>query len=197
MASRVDGVSLGMITAGGLLVYAGVRGLSIPHALQALVQGQSPAGGVKAAQISGTPPDGGNTGGGGGTGSPGLVAAAPAPSGSEKSWIDSFLTAVGAPITQANEDSITAWIAHEGDFATSGNNPLNTTQPNSDSIGVKNSVGVQIFRTPSGGVNANATALLNGLYGDILLLLRSGSGLCGHTLQGLSTWSGGGYSSVC
>ena len=194
MASRVDGISLGMLAAGGLIAYAGVRGVSIPSAVQKLIQGQSPAGALKAAQITGTPAS--DTGTGPASG-PGLVQAAPTPSGSEKSWIDSFLAAVGAPLTTANEASVTAWIAHEGDFASSGNNPLNTTQSNSDSIGIKNSVGVQIFRTPSGGVNANATALLNGLYGDIVLLLRSGQGLCGHTLRGLSTWSGGGYSSVC
>jgi hypothetical protein len=29
------------------------------------------------------------------------------------------------------------------------------------------------------------------------MLLRSGQGLCGHSLAGLSTWSGGGYSQVC
>lgn len=190
MPSRVDGVSLGMLAAGGLLTYAGVRGYSIPSALQKLIQGQSPSGAAKAAQISGTPASAGVTSSSG-------VGAAPAPSGSEKSWIDSFLTAAGAPLTAANESSVTAWISHEGDFASSGNNPLNTTQANSGSIGTKNSIGVQIFRTPSDGVNANVTALLNGFYGDIVMLLRSGQGLCGHSLQGLSTWSGGGYSSVC
>lgn len=183
-----------MIAVGGLLAYAGVKGISIPDEIAKLIQGQSPASAAKTAQITGTSVS--QTGGGPPTGS-GLVQAAPTPTGSEKSWIDSFLTAVGAPITAANEQSITSWIAHEGDFATSGNNPLNTKQTNSDSIGTKNSVGVQIFRTPSGGVNANATALLNGLYGDILMLLRSGQGLCGHSLHGLSVWSGGGYSSVC
>ena len=191
---HIDGVALGSLAAGSLLLYAGIKGLSVPGAVQAIIQGKSPATAAKTAQISGTPIT--QTGGGPPSGS-GIVGAAPTPTGSEKSWIDSFLIAVGAPTTAANEESITAWIAHEGDFATSGNNPLNTTQANSDSIGTKNSVGVQIFRTPSGGVNANATALLNGLYGDILLLLRSGQGLCGHSLQGLSTWSGGGYSSVC
>ena len=192
--ARIDGVALGSVAVGSVLLYASIKGLSIPGAVQAIVQGRSPATAASAAQITGTPVT--QTGGGPASGS-GIVGAAPAPTGSEKSWIDSFLTAVGAPVTAANEASIRAWISHEGDFATSGNNPLNTTQSNSDSIGTKNSVGVQIFRTPSGGVNANATALLNGLYGDILLLLRSGQGLCGHTLHGLSVWSGGGYSSVC
>src|SRR5258708_2451354 len=191
---RIEGVALGSLAAGSVLLYAGIRGLSIPGAVQAIVQGKSPGTAAAAAQITGTPIT--QAGGGPPAGS-GIVGAAPAPTGSETSWIKSFLTAVGAPSTPANLSSVSAWISHEGDFATSGNNPLNTTQTNSDSIGTKNSVGVQIFRTPSGGVNANATALLNGLYGDILLLLRSGQGLCGHSLQGLSTWSGGGYSSVC
>lgn len=197
---RIDGLSLGMIAAGGVLTYAGVRGKSVPGALTALIQGQSPATAPKAApiqQIVQVTQTGPATG-------PGLVQAAPTPTSSEDSWIRSFLAAVSAPATPANISSMSAWISHEApwnssppDGALYTNNPLNTTQPNSDSIGAINSVGVQRFRTLSGGLNANATVLLNGRYGDILMLLRSGQGLCGHSLQGLSTWSGGGYSSVC
>ncbi len=190
----MNGPAIAGLGIGTLLLYSAIKGKSILATVQSVIIGQSPANVAPTEQItSPTPPADVKSK----TGGAGLVNAAPTPTGSEKSWIDSFLTAVGAPTTGPNEQSLTAWIAHEGDFATSGNNALNTTQPNSDSIGVKNSIGVQIFRTPSGGVNANATALLNGLYPDILMLLRSGNGLCGQSLKGLSTWSGGGYSSVC
>jgi cell wall-associated NlpC family hydrolase len=37
-------LSLGLIAAGGMLAYAGVKGYSIPHALQAFVQGKVPTG---------------------------------------------------------------------------------------------------------------------------------------------------------
>ena len=188
--SRINGLALGSVAAGSVFLYAGIRGKSVLATIQGIIQGKAPGMAPAAAQISGTPASSAVTSSTG-------VSAAPAPSGSETSWIKSFLTAVGAPSTAANVSSVSAWISHEGSFASSGNNPLNTTQANSGSVGTKNSIGVQIFATPSDGVNANATALLNGLYGDILLLLRSGQGLCGHSLQGLSTWSGGGYSSVC
>lgn len=39
----MDGVSLGLGAAGGLLIYAGVKGYSIPSLLQAFVQGRSPS----------------------------------------------------------------------------------------------------------------------------------------------------------
>ena len=48
-----DGLGLGMIGAGGLILYAGVKGKSIPGAVQALVRGQSPATAPAAAQITG------------------------------------------------------------------------------------------------------------------------------------------------
>jgi hypothetical protein len=187
-----------LTAAGAIVVYSGLKGKGIGATTRSIISGQDPrtVPQLVGEMITGVPGQVNQTGGGPPTG-PGIVGTAPTPTGSEDSWIRSFLIAVGAPTTPANVSSVSAWIAHEGDFATSGNNALNTTQSNSDSIGTKNSIGVQIFRTPSGGVNANATALLNGKYPDILMLLRSGQGLCGHQLQGLSTWSGGGYSSVC
>lgn len=186
-----------LVGAGAIVAYSGLKGKGIGAVARGVISGQDPRTlpQIASDMIKGTPSVN-QTGGGPASGS-GIVQTAPTPTGSERSWISAFLIAVGAPTTKANIDSVTAWIRHEGDFATSENNPLNTTQTNSDSIGVKNSIGVQIFKTPSGGVNANATALLNGLYGDILAALRSGNGLCGRSFHGLSTWSGGGYDSVC
>jgi hypothetical protein len=53
------------------------------------------------------------------------------------------------------------------------------------------------YPTAAEGIAATAQTLNNGRYGDILLWLRSGKGLCGKKLHGLSVWSGGGYDQVC
>lgn len=44
MARNVDGPGLAAAAAGSLLLYAGIKGYSVPHALQAFVQGQPPSG---------------------------------------------------------------------------------------------------------------------------------------------------------
>lgn len=47
MARQLDGLALGAIAAGSLFTYAGIKGYSVPHAIQALVKGQKPGtGGV-------------------------------------------------------------------------------------------------------------------------------------------------------
>lgn len=200
MAGRVDGISAGMIAAGGLLVYAGVKGISIPDEITKLIQGQSPAGALKTHPISGTPdvgPPPGSVPGG----EPGIT---PPSSTSETDWIQSFLGSIGAPATQANISSVSSWIAHESSWSSSPpdgalytNNPLNTTEPGFGATGNVNSVGVKIYPTVADGLAATQAVITNGRYEDILMVLRGGGGLCGHTLSGLSTWSGGGYSSVC
>ena len=53
MARQVDGLALGVIAAGGLAVYAGLKGYSIPHALQAVIKGQPPSTGGPANPITG------------------------------------------------------------------------------------------------------------------------------------------------
>jgi cell wall-associated NlpC family hydrolase len=40
---RIDGVALGSVAAGSVLLYAGITGKSIPGALQAIIQGKSPS----------------------------------------------------------------------------------------------------------------------------------------------------------
>lgn len=54
MARQIDGLALGTIAAGSLFTYAGIKGYSIPHAIQALVQGQPPSTGGPANPITGT-----------------------------------------------------------------------------------------------------------------------------------------------
>lgn len=52
MANRLDGVSLGLVAAGGGLVYAGIQGKSIPSLIQGFVQGKSPSAAAAAAPIA-------------------------------------------------------------------------------------------------------------------------------------------------
>ena len=51
--AKVDGISLGLVAAGSLFAYAGLTGKSIPKALQAVVQGQSPATAPQSNPITG------------------------------------------------------------------------------------------------------------------------------------------------
>lgn len=51
VARQIDGLALGAIAAGSLFTYAGIKGYSVPHALQALVKGQAPSTGGKANPI--------------------------------------------------------------------------------------------------------------------------------------------------
>lgn len=51
----VDAVGIGAVAAGSVFLYAGVRGVSVPAALTAIVQGKSPAGVPVTQAITGTP----------------------------------------------------------------------------------------------------------------------------------------------
>jgi hypothetical protein len=110
-----------------------------------------------------------------------------------------LLTALGAPTTPANVNSIVNWAQREGGHwnNTAHYNPLNTTLrlPGSQVMGGGNSAGVQSYQNWQQGVQATVNTLRNGGYQDILQALHSGNGLTGH-LAGLSRWSGGGYSSL-
>lgn len=112
------------------------------------------------------------------------------------SFAGSLLGEIGAPKTPANLNSIVGWEAREGGnwHNTAKANPLNTTE-NAPGATSMNGVGVKSYLNWNQGVNATARTLENGDYGDILGALRAGKGLSGN-LKGLSTWSGGGYSSI-
>src|SRR3954468_16425749 len=51
MPQRVDGLALGSVAVGSVLLYAGITGKSVPAALQAVIQGKSPASGSVAYPI--------------------------------------------------------------------------------------------------------------------------------------------------
>lgn len=191
MASKA--LSYGAVAVGGLFLYSGIKGYSVITALQNIVRGKSPNTGQSVSLFSNSTP-----GSSGGSGAGGTNAASFPTTASETSMIDSILKGVGAPTTQANIDSLSAWIQHETPWPpVASNNPMNTTLKAAGSTQY-NSVGVQNYPTPEEGAQANAQTLLGG-YPNIVAALRSGKGLCGN--PNLSAeflkWSGGGYSSVC
>ena len=50
--ARIDGTALGSLAAGSVLLYAGIKGKSIPGAVQAIVQGRSPATAANVNQVT-------------------------------------------------------------------------------------------------------------------------------------------------
>src|SRR5262249_2216526 len=104
-----------------------------------------------------------------------------------QSWEVSLLQALGMPVTKANVQSVVSWEAAEGGNwqNTATYNPLNTTQAEPGSAPM-NSVGVQAYDSWSSGLQATVATLHNGSYGDILSALRTGKGLFGRHLAGLS-----------
>ena len=128
-------------------------------------------------------------------------------------WADAILAALGAPVNAANTASLIAWFAaeddnqpwgHEADGAAQ-NNPLNITAMSGTFTGTTGSEpsgagpshpGNLNFDTPAHGVAAMAEVISN--YSAIHAALMSGAGLIGNASvsANLSTWCGGGYSSV-
>jgi cell wall-associated NlpC family hydrolase len=87
--------------------------------------------------------------------------------------------------------ALQAWQQAEGGSASF--NPLNTTQPSSGA-GNYNSVGVKVYKSAQQGIHATAQTLLNGHYGSIVGLLRSGTATAEQigTAVAHSPWGTGG-----
>ena len=88
-------------------------------------------------------------------------------------WARDFLTKLNMPITSENVRAISAWEQAEGTKASF--NPLATTQGGFNGETRFNSVGVKNYATYQDGINANAHALTNGRYQNILDALRAGN----------------------
>ena len=192
MANKMDGPGIAAVSVGILFVYGGIKGYSPIKALENIIVGKNP----NEKQNSATLVSGDSSGGGGGTSSNGGISPA---SASENDWIKAFLSTIGAPSTTANINSLAAWMRHEfGSWPPSAkNNPFATTQkmPGSTQF---NSVGVQNYASAADGVSANAQTITNGRYSGIVNALKAGNGICGGAFANeFSTWSGGGYTSVC
>lgn len=186
------------LLAGGILIDAGIKGASIadvvkgsataqPLDLGGTDQGASSAGANSAGQD--TAPAGAN--------SPAALAEGTALTGANATqWAQQILVGLGAPATEANLNSLLAWFAHEGGGG--ANNPLNTTLNAAGATGSINSAGVKSFSTPSAGIAATVQTLEGG-YSAIVAALKAGTGLSNAgpgVSSELSTWSGGGYSSL-
>ena len=120
-------------------------------------------------------------------------------SSNESSFATDVLVQMGAPVTQSNLDFIERWIAREGGGG--ANNPLNTTQQmNGSTVLSGNTAGVQNYNDLDVGVQATVKTLRNGYYPNIVSALMAGNASeadsQGRLSSDLSTWSGGGYSTV-
>jgi hypothetical protein len=109
------------------------------------------------------------------------------------SWADSVLSALGAPQSAANKQSLIAWALLEGGGGQY--NPLNTTLPESGASSL-NGVGVENYTSWSQGVQATVATLEQSNFSGIAASLKSGSGIGSGDASELSSWSGGGYSSL-
>lgn len=105
------------------------------------------------------------------------------------------LQGIRAPVTRANIAWIIAWSRFEG--STAANNPMDTTQRTSGSVGTYNSVGVQEYGSFQAGVAATVQTLKNGYYPEIIAGFQSGNIHTAYTsrktkiLPQLMTWGGG------
>ena len=109
-------------------------------------------------------------------------------------WNEQFLKDIGAPDTAANKQYLTQWENREGatGFAF---NPLATMQQGYG--GTPGTNGIMSYPTLQAGAAADAAALSNGRYNDLLAAFRSGNPDPSNTYSGeLSTWSGGGYANL-
>lgn len=181
---------------GALFLWSALKGKSILSATQATIQGKNPKFAAATPGLnSGVAPSGFQ-------GNPSFATNIRGPvNSSQRAWIVAVLLGIGAPPTKANIDSLVAWGNHESVWPGGPNmggtyNLFNTTlsMPGATDY---NSVGVKNYPTATVGVAATVATLLESNYNDVTAALRTGRGLCGQSFQGLSTWSGGGYSEVC
>lgn len=128
-----------------------------------------------------------------------------------QNWAAAYLTAIGAPLTTANIESMIDWFAAEDDdqptggnaTGVGGNNPLDLAAGYGDAasyVGVTgtNDAGGQAlenFATPADGVANWANAITTGPYSGIVAALKSGQGLIGNTslASEFLNYSGNGY----
>jgi hypothetical protein len=192
----VRGTYLLMAGGGAIVLWSGLRGHGWTTVLRDVISGKKPP---TTEELAITTAPGAYASGGIGT-SPVDVAGPSGPG--ERAWDIALLTSLGAPSTTANIQSLIHWRTHESpwdnqppDGATYTHNPLNTTQDMPGAVSI-NSVGVKKYTSTVSGIAATRKTLLNGNYGDVVSALRSGKGLASGSYRGLSTWSGGAYSSV-
>ena len=122
------------------------------------------------------------------------------------SWASAFLGVIGEPRTSCDLGAIEGWEDAEsgGDLGTGlpddpdvTHNPLNTARGEPGSYAI-NSDGVQSYPSWSEGLQANAAAITNGLYGGILAALQAGNNAQNVADQVTdSPWGTGGFAATC
>lgn len=189
MSKKIDGPGIAALGVGVVFIYGGIKGYSPIKAFENIIKGKNPNEDQSTLSLVSAVTNSASGSGGG-------IAPSDA---SQTAFIKAMLTSMGAPSTSANINSLASWMRHEfGSWPPSAkNNPFATTEqmPGSTQF---NSVGVQNYANASDGVAANVKTLTNGRYNKIVAALKSGTGICGNAFADeFSTWSGGGYSSVC
>ncbi len=120
-------------------------------------------------------------------------------------WADAALTALGAPDTAANVQTLVDWFANEG-APHDLNNPLNLNTPYGGSTistanGDPPAIHIQAYPVPADFVTAFPVQMNNGSYPAIVAAFKAGTGLEGSAAtpeiaSELSVYSGGGYDSI-
>lgn len=120
-------------------------------------------------------------------------------------WGDAALTALGAPTTPANVQTMVDWFANEG-TPHNLNNPLNLQTPFGGSTistadGDPSIDRIQAYPTPADFVGAFPLEMNSGSYPAIVAALKAGRGLEGSAATGeiaseLAIYSGDGYNSI-
>jgi len=119
-------------------------------------------------------------------------------------WSEAILTALGAPLTDANIISMGYWMQNEAGSPPSGivgeNNPINVSEPGYDGWNIKsegNGYYLRSYPTVTDGVDAIAAYLSTPSYTAIKAALQAGAGLSSSSLASeLSIYSGGGYTTI-
>jgi hypothetical protein len=113
-----------------------------------------------------------------------------------------LLTQMHLPVTDSNVNFLVGW--EQAENTTAANNPLATTWPGVPGATAFNNLNggghVWNYPTPAAGVTATADTLNGGNYPSIVSALQGGdamnANLEGSLGNNLSTWSGGGYTTV-
>lgn len=119
-------------------------------------------------------------------------------------WSEAILTALHAPLTDANIISMGYWMQNEAGSPPYGmvgeNNPINVSEPGYGGTPIESEGGgysLMSYPTVQDGIDAIVAYLTVGAYNGIVDDLRNGVGLNDSSLASeISEYSGGGYTTI-
>jgi hypothetical protein len=120
-------------------------------------------------------------------------------------WSEAMLTALGAPLTNANITSLGYWMQNEAGRPPSGivgaNNPINVSTPADGGVPIQDDgdgvTFLQSYPTVQDGIAATVSYLNRPDFAQILAALKAGDGLTSSSLASeISEYSGNGYSTI-